>query len=80
MTVPGALEILTPHKEDHTVVMRVPDADFLSSGARTSCKNYTIGIFPENEQLAETRRFQPLPIKPNPFQREPALIGEFDEA
>ena len=80
MTIPGALEFFAPHKEDHTIVMRIPDADLLSSGPRTSCKNYTIGIFPEDQQLAETRRFQPLPIKPNPFQREPALIGEPNQA
>ena len=36
MTVPGALELLASHIEDHTIVMRVPDADLLSSGARTS--------------------------------------------
>jgi len=46
MTVPGALEILAPDIEDHTVVVRVPDADLLSPGARTSCQNYRIGIFP----------------------------------
>ena len=80
MTVPGALELLASHKEDHTVVMRVPDADLLSSAARTSCQNYSIGIFPENEQLAEAPRLQPLPIEPSPFRLEPALIGEFDQA
>jgi hypothetical protein len=79
MTVPGALEILAPHIEDHTVVVRVPDADLLSPGARTSCQNYRIGIFPENEQLAEAARLQPLPIKPGPFRPEPAFIGEFNQ-
>src|SRR5207249_270365 len=80
MTVPRALEILAPHIEDHTVVMRVPDADLISSGARTSCQNYSIGIFPENEQLAEAPSLQPLPIKPSTFRLEPTLIGEFNQA
>jgi hypothetical protein len=37
-----------------------------------------MGVFAENEQLAEARSIQPLPIKPNPFQLEPAFIGEFN--
>src|SRR5207244_1711152 len=80
MTAPDALEILAPHIEDHTVVMRVPDADLLGSGARASGLNYSIGIFPENEQLAEAPRLQRLPIKPSPFRLKPALVGEFNQA
>jgi len=78
MTVPGALELLAAHVEDHAIVMRVPDADFFSVSAHGFCYNNAIGVFAENEQLAEARSIQPLPIKPNPFQPEPAFIGEFN--
>ena len=54
MTVPGVLEILAPHIEDHTIVMRVPDADLLCFGTRTSCQNYSIGIFLEKSSLYDT--------------------------
>jgi len=81
MTIPGALELLTRHIEDHAVVIWVPDADLLGSAAPTSCQNDGIGIGPEEEKrTAESGRLQPVPIESAPFGLEPQLIREFDQA
>jgi hypothetical protein len=61
--------------------MRVPDADFLGSGAPASCDNDDIAIIAHNEKrLGGRGSLQPLPIELNPLRLEPELGGELHKA
>jgi hypothetical protein len=81
MTAPGALEIFAWYKENHAIVMRVPDTDLLGSGAPAFCDHYDIGVLAHDEQrMGEHVGLKPLPIEPNPLGLEPELGGEFDKA
>ena len=81
VAVPRSLEFLPPHKEDHAVVMRVPDADFLGAGSSTSCQNDGTGIFAEDEErTGESGCLQPLPIEPGPFGLESEFVSKLYQA
>jgi hypothetical protein len=81
MSGPGPLEIFARHKEHNAIVMRVPDADLLGSGASASCDHDDIGIIAHNEKRLGGRScLQPLPIELNPLSLEPELGGKLNEA
>jgi hypothetical protein len=81
MSAPGPLEIFARHKEHDAIVMWVPDADLLGSGAPTSGDHNDIAIVAHNEKrLGGRGSLQPLPIELSPPGVEPELGGKLDEA
>jgi len=81
MSAPGPLEIFARHKEHDAIVMWVPDADLLGSGAPASCDHDDIAIVAHNEKrLGGRGSLQPLPIELSPPGVEPELGGKLDEA
>jgi hypothetical protein len=50
---PGPLEIFARHKEHDAVVVRVPDADLLGSGAPVPCDHDDFGIFAHDRQRVD---------------------------
>ena len=81
MTAPGPFEIFARHEEHHAIVMRVPDADLLGSGAPAPRDYDDIGVLAHDEQRAGDHGSpQPLPIELNPLGLEFELGGKLYKA